>query len=65
MPDYKSMYFRLFNRVSAAIELLQMAQQEGENKYMEGDEPPIVLAVLNETPIEDSDETSNCIDINS
>lgn len=44
MPDYKSMYFRLFNRVSEAIELLQSAQQESENSYIESkDEPKVYL----------------------
>ena len=33
MPDYKSMYYRLFNRVSDAITLLQAAQQEGEDTF--------------------------------
>ena len=30
MPDYKTMYFRLFNKISDAIEILQTAQQEGK-----------------------------------
>jgi len=33
MPDFKSMYLRLFNRVSDAIAALQAAQQEGEDAY--------------------------------
>ena len=35
MPDYKAMYFRLFNRVSDAIAILQAAQQEGEDTFAE------------------------------
>ena len=35
MPDYKSMYFSLFNRVTDAIALLQEAQREMENMYLE------------------------------
>ena len=35
MPDYKSMYFRLFNRVSDAISILQAAQQESEDTFAE------------------------------
>jgi hypothetical protein len=34
--DYKAMYYRLFNRVSDAIEILQAAQQECENAFIEG-----------------------------
>ena len=34
--DYKAMYYRLFNRVSDAIEILQAAQQEGEDTFVEG-----------------------------
>lgn len=35
MTNYKSMYYKLFNRISDAIEVLQAAQQEGENAYIE------------------------------
>jgi len=34
MPDYKQMYFSLFNSVSDAIEILQKAQQTGECAYI-------------------------------
>ena len=34
--DYRAMYYRLFNRVSDAIEILQKAQQEGEDAFIEG-----------------------------
>ena len=46
MPNYKTMYFHLFNRVtdalraleqknySRALELLKLAQQEGEEAYI-------------------------------
>ncbi|MDR0904567.1 MAG: hypothetical protein LBN00_00090 [Oscillospiraceae bacterium] len=34
MPDYKAMYFELFNKISDAIELLQEAQQETEEQYI-------------------------------
>lgn len=44
MPDYKSMYFRLFNRVSDAILILQAAQQEAENTFIESqNEAPLQL----------------------
>ena len=42
MADYKSMYYRLFNRVTDAIEILQAAQQEGENTFTEAQESPII-----------------------
>lgn len=35
MPNYKKMYFALFNSVTTAINQLQNAQQEGENAYIE------------------------------
>ncbi|MCL2677888.1 MAG: hypothetical protein FWE85_02415 [Clostridiales bacterium] len=38
MTDYKAMYFKLFNRIAAAIELLQKAQQEVEEDYIESEE---------------------------
>lgn len=38
MPDYKKMYFQLFNSVTDTIHLLQQAQQWGEDSYIEDDE---------------------------
>ena len=35
MPDYKSMYFQLFNRVSDAIDTLQKAQLDAEETYID------------------------------
>ncbi len=35
MPDYKAMYFELFNSVSEAIEILCEAQKNAEEKYIE------------------------------
>ncbi len=43
MPDYKTMYFELFNKVSDAVNILQIAQQEGENSFIEGEDAKIVL----------------------
>jgi len=34
MADYKTMYYKLFNSLSDAIEILQKAQQEGEDIYI-------------------------------
>lgn len=36
-PDYKSMYFELFNEVSKIIEELQAVQQKLEEKYISAD----------------------------
>ena len=43
MPDYKKLYFSLFNDVSDVIKYLQRVQQESEDRYIssceeEGDE---------------------------
>lgn len=47
MPDYKSMYFRLFNRISDAIEILQQAQIESEHTFISDDDVlPITLLDL-------------------
>ena len=43
MPDYKKMYFELFNSVTNAIELLQKTQQAGEQRYIEGDKTALIL----------------------
>jgi len=54
MPDYKSMYFKLFNRVTDAINILQSAQQEGEDAYIKDQDGVIVQLV--EQIIEDKNE---------
>jgi len=54
MPDYKAMYFRLFNRVSDAINILQAAQQEGEGAYIEDQDGVIIQ--LAEHLIEEENE---------
>ena len=48
MPDYKSMYFRLFNQVSDAIELLKAAHLEGEDAFVEDDGGIVIELVENE-----------------
>ena len=50
MPDYKSMYIRLFNNVTKAIELLQDGQREAEQIYLEGNDLPDFMA---EKPLPD------------
>ena len=44
MPDYKTMYVRLFNEVTATIERLQEIQKECENVYIEGNDAPVYVA---------------------
>ncbi len=39
MPDYETMYKKLFNSVTDAIEMLQEAQKKAEEKYIESSEP--------------------------
>ena len=46
MPDYKKLYFSLFNDVSDVIKALQKVQQETEERYLSSCE-------------EDDDETQN------
>lgn len=43
MPDYKKMYFELFNAVTAAIDRLQAAQCNGENAYIESEDASLIL----------------------
>lgn len=45
MVDYKKMYFNLAARVADVIEMLEEAQQAGEDAYVSAaDKPPIKLA---------------------
>jgi hypothetical protein len=44
MADYKKMYHKLFNAVTSAIEILQNAQLDTEEVYM--DSPTTVLTML-------------------
>jgi hypothetical protein len=41
MPDYKKMYFELFNAVTAAIDHLKNGQCEGEDAYVEDGDAPL------------------------
>lgn len=43
MADYKSMYAKLFNSQTKAIQLLQQAQQETEDMFVNAEEPDIRL----------------------
>lgn len=46
MPDYKFMYLSLFNSVTDAIEILKAAQIKCENTYIETDNNPPVLKLV-------------------
>jgi len=40
MPDYKTMYFELFNKLTDAIAILQEAQRKAEDAYIKSEEAP-------------------------
>jgi len=48
MPDYKTMYFKLFSAVSDAIEILNKAQLEMEELYINLPEPEVAVMKKNE-----------------
>ena len=43
MPDYKEMYLHLMRECEKAVRILIAAQQECERKYLEGEEPELLL----------------------
>lgn len=45
MPDYKKMYYVLFNKITDLIGELQVAQQQTEEMYIVGEERVIELNV--------------------
>lgn len=47
MPDYKTMYLTLFNRVTDVIQELQQAQWEAERLYINGPGLDAVLRDVN------------------
>ncbi|NCC69251.1 MAG: hypothetical protein EOM14_13855 [Clostridia bacterium] len=51
MPDYRKMYFALFNAVTNSITYLQYAQREAEQTYLDSEEPPLTVLP---TPDEES-----------
>ncbi len=59
MPDYKSMYFTLFNAVTTAIHALQDAQQNGEAAYM--DEAEILRFMGKSTDEDQSTNEESCL----
>ncbi|MCL2579213.1 MAG: hypothetical protein FWE32_04195 [Oscillospiraceae bacterium] len=54
MADYKSMYYRLFNRVADAITILQTAHQEGENAFVESQNDTVIRLAEKQDESEDS-----------
>lgn len=42
MPNYKEMYYELFNKITDVIGELQEVQQKVEEMYMNSDEPKII-----------------------
>lgn len=38
MPDYRTLYFKLFNRITDAIIVLQQAQADVQRLYQESEE---------------------------
>jgi hypothetical protein len=54
MPNYQAMYQTLFKSQSKAIDILQKAQQETEEMYIEAEDTPLKL--LHKEPTEPSDD---------
>ena len=54
MADFKGMYFRLFNRVTDAVTVLQLAQQEGEQTYIESKDDIMPIG-CNVVPLREED----------
>jgi len=48
MTDFKGMYLRLLNQVARAANVLQWAQWEGEEAYIDSDVPSIIQLFKNE-----------------
>ena len=56
LPDYKKMYTTLFNAMTDAIEILQRAQQQAEEQYMQSGQPAIRILLPDEVlPPDDAD----------
>jgi len=51
LPDYKKMYFQLFNKITDAITILQKVQIECEEIYIENEKPAIIIP-LKTHPVE-------------
>lgn len=49
MPDYKALYFHLFNSVSDTIERLKQAQQEAEALFLSDDAAHRIIVIKNQS----------------
>ena len=52
MPDYKTLYLKLFRASAHAIDILTAAQQECEELYISSPEPELKVIEL---PVEDKE----------
>lgn len=43
MPNYKEMYYMLFNKITKVIEQLKTIQQKTEELYINSDDTPLNL----------------------
>lgn len=43
MPDYKEMYYELFNQITDTIETLKLIQQQAEVMCIKSDDTQVVL----------------------
>ena len=50
MIDYKEMYFHLMHETARAISLMQKAQQDCEDLYLNATDTPVVLLEPKEEP---------------
>jgi len=42
MTDFEAMYYRLYNRITDAIRILQQAQQEAEQAFIDGETASLI-----------------------
>lgn len=43
MPDYRAMYYQLFNKITDAINILQEAQTDSEEAFIESRDATLIL----------------------
>lgn len=56
MPDYAKMYRKLFNAQTDVINILQAAQQETEQMYIDAPEPVVTVLETKQKGGEKNDE---------
>lgn len=59
LPDYKTMYYELAAKISDAVELLLMAQQQGEIQFTEQNEDSELILLNNKQKNENKHEDKN------